>query len=269
MAEAFVLKHVDGLFHFHDEDAIRVIRENYGYKAPAMQGRPGCMDEFRIRPGHPKLSKADGGIHIVYAAGLARLGADPAKVGPSAQYHDFVQVVEQGLHLHVYIAYRKSEDRESGLVQYFELADRYPNFHIEDTLPYGRLMDELTRYDYAYCHFPKRGSRRFDEFFGFITNNFYTYMDAGLPVICSPDTFAVADIVKRYGLGVVAKDVDVPRLGEILKNLDVSMLSSNIEAATPNLLYKHDKILAFITSIMDPTDRKAKSRFVTTKSVLS
>ncbi len=251
-AEEFVLQRADGLIHFHEDGVALYLKERYGYGQPAIQVRPGCMDEFCIRPGDPKLSELDGEIHLVYAAGLARSYSDLRKVGDSDHYDEFVQMLEQGLHLHVYIAYQRPSDRNGGLRHYFDLADRYDNFHIEETLPYSELVRELTRYDYAYDYFAMRSrTMRLDEdvLFRGLSNQFYTYLDAGLPVICSHECLGMAELVQRYQLGVILDAGEIGHLGSILHGLDRDTLVANTASARPHLLYESDKLVSFVREL--------------------
>lgn len=251
LAEAHLLKHADGVMHLHEDVALQFIRDNYGYEGPGLILRPGCMDEFCKTPRLPKLSEVDGGIHVVYAAGLARRNADQRMVGKSDNYDDFVKILEQGMHLHLYVPYLTQTDMEDGLLHYFELRERFPNFHMEKTLPYEELALDLTKYDYAYCYAPRRGTTRLREFEGNLSNNFYTYIDAGLPVICCPDSWAMAKLVKEDGIGIVVPDGGIDMLGEMLDGVDHDQLRKNVVAARPSLMYPADEFLAFLHSICE------------------
>jgi len=249
LAEQFILRHVAGLMHFHDEAAIQFVREHYGFSGRALQVRPEFVEEIAPESSHPKLSDTDGDIHLVYAAGLARVNADSRKTGASNQHEDFLRIVEQGLHLHVHIAYEKPEDRTGGLIPYYELAERCANFHIERSLPYNELLQALTRYDYAFSYFEKGNSEVSDAFTGPVTNNFYAYLEAGLPVLCSTYTWAVAEIVERHGIGIVLQDGDVSRLGSILRESNRLEFVANIVSSKPSMTYKAEEFLDFVREL--------------------
>ena len=250
-AEDYVMRRSDGLIHYHDDAAIQYLKETYGYDTPALQVRPGCMDDFRSMPELPKLSDRDGEIHIAFAAGLARRSSDTKIMGESDHYDEFVKLLDQGLHLHVYIAYQTQKDRESDLKHYFDLADKYPRyFHPEKTLPYSQLVRDLTKYDYGYAYLVRRPwSQREPVFYSSVSNNFYTYLDAGLPVLLAETYWAQADLVNQYQMGLVLKPEELGRLGEMLRATNREKLVANIEAARPNLLYESDKFISFVKDL--------------------
>lgn len=249
LAEAFVLRHAAGLSHTHDAAVVRHVRTEFGFAGRAALVCPGCMDDFVPEQPLPKLSAADGGIHLVYAAGLSRRRKDPRRFGFSDHYDDFVSLLEQGLHLHVHVAYATPDDWEVGLRHYAELPSRYPNFHLEATVPYRDLVRELTKYDVALCYFPARGSTKSPLFWGNMSNNFYTYIDAGLPVVSAPDTTTMAALVRQHEIGLVVEPGELATLGDTLRDADLDAWRRNVARARPALMHDSRALVELVRSI--------------------
>jgi len=249
LAEMAILGHASGIIHFHEQSVIDLIRKTYGYKRAVLRVPPGCVDDFRTDGSTPKLSSSDGQTHIVYASGLARQTSGTQRTNFDDQYHDFRRVLDQGFHLHLYIAYRRPQDTVRGLIRYFELADENPRFHIESSLPYQELVVDLAKYDYAYCHFPLLDSQILPEFHGALANNFFTYLDAGLPVICSPDTTAYASLVSRYGIGLVLENDGFADLRLRLRDVSYTDLVTNVSLMRTRLMHPAKELAAFVKDI--------------------
>ena len=241
-AEKYVIEHVDGIIHFHEEEAIDYLKSLYKITCPIVQLRPMCMDEFIPGKKPTKLSEKDGEIHIVYAAGLFRSYSNPFLTGDSNHYDEFKEITSQGIHIHVYIAYRRDSDEDYGLKPYFDLAKACPYFHIEQTLPYSELIDVLTQYDFAYAYFDMEQTVRLKPFNSGVSNNFFTYLDVGLPIISSESTYTQARLIREFSIGLVINREEIQGIKKLLHEFDIDLYTKNRLIARQNLMHEGKKL---------------------------
>ena len=63
----------------------------------------------------------------------------------------------------------------------------------------------------------------------------FNYIESGLPVIVTKELEAMANIVKKYQIGICVEYKDIKRLKETLKNIDYEKLQKNVKRAQENL----------------------------------
>lgn len=245
--ERFILRNAAGLVHMHDERTLRHIRREYGFRGVDASVRPGCADAFQVRTGPPKLSDSDHQVHLVHAANLARGGSEGRYGVSDDPNEEFVGILEQGLHLHVF----HSPDTIAIPRAWRDLADHYPRFHVEATPAYRELVRRLAQYDFAFAGFPRRRARKLDQFYGGMANAFYTYLDAGLPVIAATTDWPLADLVREHGIGLVVGEQDLPRLRHILGESDRAALQRRLAAARAQLMHDAARLVDFVRSLAD------------------
>ena len=233
--EKYVMEHVQGVYHCYSQSAIRVLKGEMNFDCSVIVNRSECLTELTPARSLPRFSEEDGQIHIVYAAGISRKKSNTRIVGHSNQLDKWRSLVGQGLHVHIYVAYPRSTDEEYGLKDYFDFASESPYFHIEEALPYDDLLVELTRYDWAFCHFSfdRVPVRPGFEMGG--SNGFYTHIQAGNPVICSPSIPLYADIVKKYDIGIVVRDTQMNEVRQRIEKFNPVELQENLVKARSEL----------------------------------
>ncbi len=194
--EAWILRHADAVYHFFDPKAVERLRAELGFTCPAASVLPACVDELLPRRELPRLS-AGGELHVAYTAGLPVPGTDLP--GYLQQLPGrFARLLEGGLHVHVYA--RSLE----GLHPAFRPLLTDPLFHVEPPVPYDELLDQLTAYDWGYYDFDLERMPIRPGFERFASSGFFTFLDAGIPVLTSPTTPTYAELVERFGAGIVA-----------------------------------------------------------------
>jgi len=230
LAEKYQLEHADGIFHIYDDGAMNILKREHAIPCPALSVRPYCVPELGPHHKLPKFSESDGQIHLVYVASVAAQTRDARLAGQAMHLDTWAKIVEQGIHLHVYDAHNVLVTREPGYEGYIELAERSPYFHIERFVPYPTLLEQLTQYDWGMPYFDLKGGIALREgFYTAIGNNYYTYFQAGLPVITSPTSEDMAQIATQYGVGIAVTSDDIPRLAEILKAQNMDKLIANVQ----------------------------------------
>lgn len=141
----------------------------------------------------PKLSE-DGRSHCVYV-GLVQPSGDSS----SRSISPFLRGLAKD---HVIHLYGVTEQGKEGAVR-SELKDLV-QWH--DPIPQGRLLRELTQYDFGLILLPTVDVERFHTV---LPNKLFEYASAGIPVLVSPYR-AMADFVRKYQCGMVYGE-GVPR----------------------------------------------------------
>ncbi len=233
LAEKYQLEHADGVFHIYDDGAMNILRTEHAIQCPALSVRPYCLPELGPQRKLPKFSESDGQIHVVYVASVAAQNRDARLAGQAMHLDTWAKIVDQGIHLHVYDAHNVLVTREPGYEGYIELAERSPYFHIERFVPYPTLLEQLTQYDWGMPYFDLKGGFALrDGFYTAIGNNYYTYFQAGLPVITSPTSEDMAKIAAQFGVGIAVSSEEIPRLADILRAQDMNKLIANVQHHT-------------------------------------
>jgi glycosyltransferase involved in cell wall biosynthesis/predicted TPR repeat methyltransferase len=155
-----------------------------------------------------KLSDKDGKVHIVYEGGIGGNGhRDFSSL--------FVDLANQGLHIHIYPASYNQE-----IAQYFL---NHKNVHYYHPLSPKRIMEAMTQYDFGIIPFNlETGNKRFLD--STIANKLFEYMAAGLPVIASP-LKSYIEYFEKNPVGITFQsDIDIieniPKLKQVAKNTD-------------------------------------------------
>ncbi|MCK4545955.1 MAG: glycosyltransferase [Candidatus Eisenbacteria sp.] len=130
----------------------------------------------------PKLSKTEGGRHLVYVGDMNQ-----------PKLEKLLDAARVGLHVHIYPIGDPAE-----LADLRKVSSDQPLIHWKDTLPYRRLLLEFTQYDFGVI-FWYRGAT--DEIFQTsLPNKIFEYLVAGLPVIVGPFR-SLSDFVESRGVG--------------------------------------------------------------------
>lgn len=136
------------------------------------------------------LQTSPGEYYIVYAGGLGAMHRDMKDI--------FKAIADRGVHLHIYPSFEAKE--------YREMAENHDYLHYHDTVPPGRLIQELSMYDFGLISWNiKKSNKQFLDIC--IANKLYEYAAAGLPVI-SARTAALEWAIEKYELGMVYDSVD-------------------------------------------------------------
>jgi hypothetical protein len=198
-----------------------------------------------------KLSAHDGELHLVHAHGVGFAGKNPME--RHIQFWDRWRIIlEQGIHIHAYTSYKNLSDPR--MSEYHKLSQDFPNFHLEKSVEYDELLLLLTQYDYALAHQNNEDSPLRREFWYHLSNNFFTYLDAGLPIITSPTVLAYAHYVSTLKIGVVVSDEELKSLKSILERQNLSLLINNVKLARSKFELDHHKFWNFVMGSTQQSD---------------
>lgn len=238
-AEKFFVENVDGIFHFFSPAAAEQLRsDGVNITCPVETIYPACVSELGPHRQLEKLSEGTGEIHLVYAAGIS--GRD-ASATAFQLWEKWRAIVSQGIHLHVYVA--SGVWGESRFVDYRQLAEDSSYFHLEDPVEFDDLLVALTQYDYALQHWDFRLRLVKPGFKYHLSNNFWTYIQAGLPVVVSDTTPGQVELVSKHGIGVIVSEDAIGRLRPILERQDKAALDRRVmEAAGSVFQFQADAL---------------------------
>lgn len=126
---------------------------------------------------------------------------------------------------------------------YRYLHDENVGFRILDGVFPEELSKTIAGYDYGvmFYHMPpylRMGKGHFDCM---MPSKFYSFLEAGLPILISEEFQYVGSVVKRHGLGLTISQADIPRLDEVLAGHDPAEFRRNI-AAYRKTIYMDDMI---------------------------
>lgn len=240
LAERYCISECSAIYHMHTEKLSKYLVNRFSLNKPIKAIRPQCVEEFMSGNNLPGTVLKSEDVHLVYAAGLARKSRNYQN-HPAHLIDIFRIVANQGIHLHIYIAYRKGSDRDS-LSHYFQLEHDSDYFHIHEALPYDELVREITKYDFGFPFFDMRQSGRLPEFHEAIGNNFFTYIEAGLPVICCSENIYLSQFTNLNSLGFSVSVDELSRLRSILDSKDIIALKTKVLLNRGCLKYERSKL---------------------------
>lgn len=188
-SERYCLEHADGLCCRGYEQEYLVRERQYKISGKIIKFFDYCQDEQIDETIKCKRNE----LSLCYAGGIATEREWPG--APYACFLEFAELCKENkCHFHVY----PSTWNEQRFVDYIELDKKSDYFHFHRPVPFEKLKEELSQYDYS-VHLMKQGYLE-KEYSGYttrnktlysVTNHFYDYLDAGLPIIAaSPVKFA-------------------------------------------------------------------------------
>lgn len=232
-AEKFRFENADGII-FRDL-IIDFMKQKYHISCPVLHFLDYPPKQLIVETPLPKSSKTDGEIHIVYAGQVHPLNLSSDRYGLS-QYGEIAEVITaQKIHFHIYPA--PSLYSFYSFSCYKDLERKNPYFHFHRGLPIYQLNKEISQYDYGW--FPPRPTNlQIHKIYPAmeVGNKFFTYLEAGLPIILSEENQYAANLIQKYNIGVVCNlgklyERDFEKLYElraILEQVDCEELSNNV-----------------------------------------
>jgi hypothetical protein len=218
------------VYHFFDPAAVEELRASVGFTAPAFELPPACVREFFPRTERTRLSSIDGELHVAYTAGFP-LEADGVVGYLESLPEKLETLLAAGIHVHVYSRGWRVSDIHSA----FDRVVRDPRFHLEPAAQYDDLVEQLTAYDWGYYHFDLSRIAVRGGFERFASNGFFTFLEAGLPIVTSPETPTYAELVDRYAAGLVVDQAGWSSIPDALRSADSEAMRVGARAARTEL----------------------------------
>jgi hypothetical protein len=144
---------------------------------------------------------------------------------------DFFELIEaldaQSIHFHIYPSPFTSPEN---YYDYVEASHAMHCLHVHSTIAQNQLSSELSQYHFgALPHFRTAVSKISDEKLDRASSlKFYSYLEAGLPLLVSDEMEYMSWLVKRYRIGVVFGKADFPQLKELLSGSHYPDMQKNV-----------------------------------------
>ena len=140
------------------------------------------------------------------------------------------KLLRQGLVFHLYLNPYQADSKLFWDYQY--LAKAEPGFTLFKGKGPAELPRSIAGYHYgSMLHlFPEDNAIKKDHLRYILPTKFFSYMEAGLPVLVSEELEAVADLVREHGLGLVLSRNDLCKVSEMLRRKDCGALRENVRA---------------------------------------
>lgn len=233
--EKYCFEHATGICHKGPKFEIDYYRQHgYEISCPEIQWMDYCDEDLFADANIKKLSEEDGEIHLVHTGTIS--------TDPKYRYKYLIplgkKLAKQKIHLHVYpsnsFEYRTSKE-------YLELDRKEKYFHFHDYVPYRELNNKIAKYDWhshilEYFVGPMFTPEKQKVSMG---NKLFTSLEAGLPMIVSPNLQCIKELAEKYQVGIIVKDEDLNRLKEIIENQDYNEFRKNILKARHELSLKN------------------------------
>lgn len=242
--------HSDGVIIKDAPQIMEALEEKYRH-SPKWLHFPSYVSLPGIKNRAPRNQlKQTGRYRIVYAGNLQNNAGTHVYSVHSSILEAARELTGQGIAFDIYNA---TDENGSGFEDYLELSDRIDLFTYHFAVSPEELIDRLTDYDYGWFCFAFSRKTESDFFtattFG---SKLATYLEAGLPMLVSPEQKYCHDLVEKYGVGKGISFEQIGRLNEILNKVDYQKLSMNVEKfrQTWSMENHMDKIAQFYREIM-------------------
>jgi len=238
-SEKYCFENADGIIFKGDE--FKYVKDMIKTNTPVLQFLPYCLKENIVPLNENKLSKKDGELHLVYLGTFA-----------DDLWEGLKEILNQKIHLHFY-------SRQYNLISHskkhkFFLKNKY--FHFYKHVSQSKISKEISKYDFGGWFSSPDFKVYKKEWIGAASGNkLATFIEAGIPFICSKDMVFIHSIIKKYNLGVAVNKNQMKNLGPLLKKFDNKKFIENIEIARKELEFESNihKLEKFFEDV-----RKAK-----------
>ena len=136
---------------------------------------------------------------------------------------------EEKIHFHLY----PSPHHNYQYPEYEAEASRNPYFHIHPPVDFDKIHHEISRYDFGWMAHDFTKAVFFSEFSQKfeLSIKFYTYLEAGLPIIANDLLDRAKSIIDDIGAGIIIGR-DAPKgLRQAIEGNDISIIRKNVEHA--------------------------------------
>ena len=216
-------------------EVIDHLEEMYRHRPSWLHYFPYPCREFSPSASTAKRSKTSGGTHIVFAGSLHNDSRwHPYPSSPTRPSTPFGCSTDQGIHFSIY---NGLDSNGAGYEEYLELASHNPLFEYHFAIAVrSTLPSLLAAHDFGWFCFDYSAAPE-SPFFHKTTfgSKIFSYVEAGLPVLISPDITYMCSVVESLGIGLPLSFTDIPHLSETLRQTDVNRLLDGVRRAQQEL----------------------------------
>lgn len=226
-AQEIVYTESDGILIKDSPEIIDHLENIYGQRPPWLHFFPYSCNEFVVRESKEKLSQKSGKTHIVYAGCLHN---NPLW-HPTPIFKSTLKAIEFLSEQEIYFSiYNAMDSTGQGFEEYLELAEKNEFFEYHFALPYDQLSPILSQYDFGWFCFDFSNALE-SSFFHKTTfgSKIFTYIEAGLPVLISPEQEYMSSVVEELGVGQSLQFNNIKNLSDIINQMDIQAYKHNID----------------------------------------
>jgi len=141
-----------------------------------------------------------------------------------------------GVHFTIYNA---NDSNGEEFEEYLALSKELPHFEYRFAVPYHRLKHELSGFDFGWLCFDFSNAHE-NPFFLETTmgSKVFSYLEASLPIIVSPEQKFMAETVQTLGIGIPLHFSKLHQLRDIVASCDHIGLQKNILVAQERFSYQ-------------------------------
>lgn len=189
-----------------------------------------------------KISSKDKELHIVNSGGFF-----PGSKMYDSMIPDFRHLLKQKIHFHFYVTKKLSKTE----IYQFTLGDKKIKkyLHIHYFSPPKNLALEISKYDFAtyFTHYSNLANPNAVKYTS--GSKIATYLEAGVPILFKKENKVNADLVKKYGFGIVINDPK--NIKKILKEVNYKKLVDNIKIFREKYSMENsvNKFIEFVDSL--------------------
>lgn len=243
--ERFCLEYADGICNRGYELEYLSQQGSYHFSGKIIQFFDYCSDKESRKSCQHKSET----LSLCYAGGVIT-----EKDYPDASFACWKELAQKCMeaqcHLHIYPLYW----HEERYADYIMIEKRNPFFHFHHPVPNRLLCAELSQYDYGihpvradFLQKEVNGYNKKEKLIYGVTNKFFDYIDAGIPIIAASPTLFVK-YFERIG-GLIPWTIEEYNFEELRKNK--TKYKKRAEAAFAELQIKHHihKLISFYHSL--------------------
>ena len=237
--EKHCFERANGVIHRGPKFEIDYYR-NHGYNitCPDLHFLDYCNKEFFVERNVKKLSSEDGEYHI------AHIGSSVTPAFTSL----VKKLSRQKIHLHIYPT--PTSMAPIAFKNLINLNKTEKHFHLENTLPYDKINQEISKYDFgAHMHLTPMYPMGLKVAH---CHRIFNYLEAGLPIIVSDRLQLIKKTVVENKVGFPVKDEEFSNLRNMIEKNDYSELRKNVFKTREKLLIDNhaERLIEFYDKVI-------------------
>ena len=219
--DKYCFENAAGIIHRGPEFEINYYKKN-GYKinCPIISYQDYCNKKFFIQKNPEKLSDQDGETHIV-------------SMGSGMNHYSIPKLIKritkQKIHFHLYLVPYSSLNVNI-YDQCYQLNKTNRYFHLEKTVPFSRIHEELSKYDYGAMILTSEYTIQYQKEYKktCLSYRLFNWFEAGLPVIMTNWYEYMSDIINKNKVGFSISENEIDELKNIIEKQELKSLINNV-----------------------------------------
>jgi len=241
-SERFACERCDGIIYSYAPRVEEILKNRYRIRSPMLEFHSYTCDEF-MRNNSRKYSDEDGKIHLVYGGHVSPSNM-PKKFRGDTQFHSIIEkLIRQGICFDIYILDARWRKIRREYADYIRMSENNPLFNFKQGMILENSTREFSKYDFGAMIYPfdKEMLIKDTEHAQMrLPDKFFTYMEAGLPILISEESQYGAKLVREYEMGIVVSQKDLDNLHKIIDRYDREKLKANVKRAREELSMKRN-----------------------------